>query len=829
MKLGVRMMLKHPALSLVSVIGMALATAIGAGYFAAFSTLLDPSLPLDEGERIVSIQNVDTRTGGEEERILHDFLVWRDEVRSIQDVAAMRNASRNLIVEGRTTRLVRVAVMTAAGFRVARVAPVLGRPLLDQDERPGAPPVVVIAEDVWQDLFDRAPSVLGRSVRLGRTTHAIVGVMPAEFRFPLNHRFWVALQLEPTDHERGAGPSIHVFGRLADGLTIERAEAELSTISARLAAAFPESNERLRPRVLPYSYAFNGIDSVEVARWVRVAQFAIGLLLLLVAVNVAILIYARTATRTGEIAVRQALGASRRRVVTQLFAEALVLSGLAAVIGLTIAGSALRITQDILENDAGDLLPFWVDLGLSAGTMAYVAGLAILAGVIVGVVPGVKATGRRVQAGLQHMSSRASRIALGRLWTGLIVGQVAVAVAILPFALYIAGVSLLRGTGGTPYPANAILTASLSVQPDESLPRAGAEADDQLAAARYRASANELLRRLESEPALAGVAFASRFPGDEAYARIEVEPSIAGPTSGPDTEPEPVTVVGRINQVDTDFFDVLGVQVLEGRGFLESDARDESNPVIVDRVFADEVLGGLHVLGRRVRRISRRTGAEPGQVDAGPWLRVVGVVPDIAVKRDFDPGEDARVYEPVASADAPVPLHLMLRAKDPGANAAGRLRDVAAQLDPALQLGPLRTAAEIEREAEQGLRYVAWSIAAVTVSVLLLSAAGVYAMMSFTVARRRREIGIRAALGASPRRVLGGIFARASAQLGAGVLAGLVLAAALDRLAGDVLGDRVRLLLPAVAALMVGVGLLAALGPARRGLAVQPTEALREE
>ena len=828
-KLGVRIWLKHPALSLVSVIGMAVATAIGAAYFAGFSTLLDPSLPLDEGDRIVSIQNIDVRSGSEEDRILHDFLTWKDQLRSVDDLAAMRIENRNLIVEGQPTRLVRVAKMTAAGFRVARVAPVVGRLLVDDDERPGAPPVLLIAEETWQSLFDRDAGVLGRSVQLGRTTHTIVGVMPAGFRFPLDNQFWVPLQPDPGGYEPRSGPSVHVFGRLADGVPIDAVEAELSTIGARLAAAYPESHEALRPQVLPYTYPFNGIDNFEVAWWGRVAQFAIGLLVALVAVNVAILVYARTAARTVEIAVRTALGASRCRVVMQLFVEALVLSSAAATLGLTIAGIALWIAQDVVARNPSAPLPFWVDLGLSPGTAAYVAGLALVAGVIVGVVPGLKATGRRMQAALQQMSSRASRPTLGRLWTALIVAQVAIAVAVLPFALYVTGV-LLRGSDQQWHSADALLTASVALQTHEVRSTAEAGADD-AGEDEYRNRVRELLLRLEAEPTVADVTFAGRFPGYEGLARFEVEPGVGDSATDPDNRPAPVTVVVRINQVETGFFDVLDVPVLDGRGFEESDARDDSNPIVVDRVFAERVQGDSHVLGRRIRRIiriTRRTGS-PEEIETGPWLRIVGVVPDIAVKRGFDPGEDARVYQPVAAVAAPVPLHLMVRVRTAGPDAAGHLRSVASQADAGLQLFQLRTAAEVEREATRGLVYAAWAVAAVTFSVLLLSAAGIYALTSFTVARRRREIGIRTALGASPRRLLGGIFARASAQLGAGVLAGLVLATGLDRLAGDALGDRTPVLLPAVAALMVMVGLLAALGPARRGLAVQPTDALRED
>ena len=221
LKLGVRIWLKHPALSLVSVIGMALATAIGAAYFAGFAALLDPSLPLDEGDRIISIQNIDVRSGSDEERILHDFLIWRNELRSVDDLAAMRIENRNLIVEGQTTRLVRVAKMTASGFRVARVAPALGRTLVDDDERPGAPPVMLIAEETWRNLFDRDAGILGRSVQLGGTTHTIVGVMPAGFRFPLNNHFWIPLRMDPAGYAPRSGPTIHVFGRLSDGASID--------------------------------------------------------------------------------------------------------------------------------------------------------------------------------------------------------------------------------------------------------------------------------------------------------------------------------------------------------------------------------------------------------------------------------------------------------------------------------------------------------------------------------------------------------------------------------------------------------------------------------
>lgn len=173
-KLGLRMLRKYPALSLVSVIGMAVAIAIAAGYYGAIGAILDPTLPLDEGERIVSVRNADlTDPNDAMMRSAHDFVAWRDELKSIRDLSAFRNDTRNLIVEGKGAEVVDVAVMTAGGFRVARVPPVLGRPIVAEDEQEGAPPVVVIAQEEWQNRFDADPAILGRMVRLGSTLHTV--------------------------------------------------------------------------------------------------------------------------------------------------------------------------------------------------------------------------------------------------------------------------------------------------------------------------------------------------------------------------------------------------------------------------------------------------------------------------------------------------------------------------------------------------------------------------------------------------------------------------------------------------------------------------------
>lgn len=823
-KLGLRMLRKYPGLSLVSVIGMAVAIAIAGGYYGAIGAMIDPTVPLPEGDRIVSVRNADiTDPNDAMLQSAHDFMAWRDELKSIRDLSAFRNETRNLILEGKGAELVDVAVMTAGGFRVARVPPVLGRPILEEDEQEGAPPVVVIAQEEWQSRFDGDPAILGRTVRLGTTLHTVVGVMPEGFRFPRHHRYWVPLQLNVNAYPRGDGPALHMFGRLADGAALEQAQAELSAIGQGNAAAYPETHEHLRPKVAPYTHPFMNINTPAQALAFRTLQLAIALLLVVVALNVAVLVYARTMTRASEISVRSALGASRRRVITQLFVEAFVLSAISAVIGLTLAAVGLGIVRDLNDNPAGDYeMPFWVDFSLSPSLIMFIAGLAILAGLIIGVLPGLKVTSR-LQVGLQQLASRGTGKQLGRTWTALIVIQVAIAVAILPFAVDVASQAVLTGSARSGYPAEQILRATLRIRPELGPSVVVTEEDVRVLDALFVDRTTELLRHIEAEPGFAGASFASSFPGSGWLSDIEVEGGAQAGNASAQSTPSAVT-----SGIAPDLFTVLDVPVVAGREFVEAEAVEGSTTAMVNRVFAEEILGGGAVLGRRIRTIETAGfGEDP---TPGPWLEIVGVVPDFAVGND--PGSDPELYLPLSLAavrNRYVTLAVRTRGNADAATAR-RLTEIAAAVDPTLQLEDLNTAADVENLTRQFMLFVAAGISAVTVSVLLLSAIGIYAMMSFTVAGRRREIGIRTALGADRRRVLAGVFARASGQLGAGVLAGLALAAVVNQVTGGgPLGNNAMVFFPVVALVMSTVGLLSALGPARRALHVQPTEALRGE
>ena len=811
-RLGFRMLVKYRGLTLVGGFAMAVAIAIGAMFFEVMTEVLNPALPLEEGERVVAVQFATAVLGSPERRVLHDFVALRDELVSVEQLAAFRTAQHNLLTGTGPAEPVEVAEMTASGFAVARTPPLLGRYLLPADEREGAPAVVVIGHQTWLSRFGGDPQIVGRTIHLGGIARAMVGVMPDGFRFPLDHQFWIPLSANPLQYERRQGPQLHLFGRLARGVTMEQAQAELTIIGDRAAAAYATTHERLRPIVLPYTHEPFGLDSPIRVWTVRIAQLLIGALAFVVAVNLAILIYARTVTRLGEIAVRTALGASRRRILAQLFIEALALTAVGAAAGLVLAAIALgRLQSLILSNGA---LPFWVEFDLSVGAVVYALGLAVLAAAIMGVLPGLKATGRGVTASLQELNGRAGT-RLGPVWATLVVAQIAVAVAVLPVAVYMSWHVARLEIGWPGFAADEFLIGTLALN-DEAAP---------VDANRVRARQLELVSRLETEPGVSAVTFSSFVPGFAGSRRIQFEEGARVRDAG---TPEPSTL-----EVGLGIFDAYGAGIVAGRAFNTADL-GAANAVIVNRTFVREYVGpstarGVHPELRRGMDDGSALGLRFRYARAREWYQIVGVVRDFPSlsPAPFSDGEPT-VYHPAAPGDVhPVVLSVRFNGAIP-AGAAGRVRAAGAEVDPALQLRRVMPLSEFYGGVRSFWRYVAWGIGSLTASVLLLSAAGIYALMSFTVAQRTREIGIRAALGADPRRLLLGIFGRVLRQLALGLLAGSLLSGVVFSSAGIGAGRAAGLLL-AVAALMLIVGLLAALGPARRSLRIQAIEALRAD
>jgi putative ABC transport system permease protein len=826
-----RMLVRYPGLSIVSVLGIAVGIAIAAGAFAVASTMSATTIPLEDGDEVVSVVMWDTSTSNNESRMVYDFAAWR-RLTSVEDLSVTRTVQRNLIISGRPTEIVDIAEISAAAFRVARVPAFRGRHLLPEDEAGNAPNVVVIGYDEWVRRFDGDANVVGRSIQLGAEAYTIVGVMPDGFVFPLDHGYWIPWRIEPSTYGPRTGPYVNVFGRLRDGATIDSAEAEIAAFGAQAAAATPATHQHLLPRVVPYPYAYNDMYDPENVLMLQAIQLAVVLMLVVVCVNVASLVYARTATRQGEIAVRNALGAGRNRLVAQLFVEALLLASVAAAAGIGLAAVSLEmLSAALLQINGGNGLPFWMSLKLPPAGVFYIVALTVLAAAIIGVVPGLKATSRHVQAGLQTLSpGGGARMQMGRLWTMLIVAQVTLTTALLPMAIFLTWT--LAGTRAEPgFASGEFLTAQLTLDRTTEAPTEDGERQFTQRLATLHGEIDRLLRR---DSRVNEVTFSLTGIGDERAAVLEIE--------GHDAPIDPVDyniVEGskrghlvRLNRVSINFFEALEVPVTMGRTFMPSDASraDTIAGVLVNRSLVDKVFGGANPLGARIRYVGRSREANTRDVPLNRWFEIVGVVPDFPNHETLEDERDGRIYHAAAFGDVyPATVSVRVRGRDPMAFAA-TFREISTAVDPTLQLRNIATA-QMVIERERGMmQLIGATITIVMGSVIALAAAGMYALMSFTVARRRREIGIRAALGANRNRLLAGIFARVFAQLGAGAGLGLLMAVGLERvMEGQMFPGPGAFIFPTVVVVMMVIGALAALGPARKGLSIQPIEALREE
>ena len=495
-KLGFRMLSRYPMLTVVGSLAMAVAIAVGAGTFEVITRVTNPSLPLPGGDRIVGLNYWHRLESDARPPSPYDVLTWREGLRTVEDIGAFRLVQRNLIVGEQVGEPVDAAEISAAAFRVAGVAPLMGRVLVDEDESPQSPAVVVLGHRLWKMRFGADPAVLGRVVRLGATQATVVGVMPEGFAFPVRQNLWTPLRVRELPQEPGRGPFLRVFGRLATGIELPQAQAELTTFGSRVAEQFPKQYENLQPRVLPYAESFFAIPPDFLVRAGIHSINAFGALFLVVVCgNVALLMFARAATREREILVRRALGAARSRIVMQLFAEALVLAAIAAVLGLTASDFALKWALAAMSTEA-EGWPFWFEGGLSATTLTYSAWLTVLAAVVAGVVPALKVTRTNMEVGLRQASAGAGGIRMGGIWTGVIVAQIAATVLFTAVAYVVQRQAAGIASAKAAFPAEEYLAVRLEMDRDDD------ESTSPFSAATKRpleSWSNELPRKPESQ------------------------------------------------------------------------------------------------------------------------------------------------------------------------------------------------------------------------------------------------------------------------------------------------------------------------------------------
>jgi putative ABC transport system permease protein len=538
------------------------------------------------------------------------------------------------------------------------------------------------------------------------------------------------------------------------------------------------------------------------------------LLLGAVSANVATLIFARTAMRESEILVRHALGASRARVVAQIVTEGLVLALAAAVLGLVVAQTTVGHALARAPRITGDGLPFWVDLSLEPATIMYALLLALVAAALVGVLPAMKATRASVHAGLQGITSTGGTMKFGGIWSFIVGAQVA---CTLLFSLAAVGIftnSLQVQSTGVAFPAERYLTFRLSMDNEALAGELGVPDDGQIGARRARAY-EELAGRLRQESGVTDVTHGDRLP--------TMSPELVAVEMQHDAAP-PARLHGNFEggfamaAVGAGYHDAFGARIVAGRGLRTADAGAPDGPVVVNEAFMRVV--GRNPVGARVRTLQHGGEREPG-----PWHEIVGVVTDLwTFPADWSGA--AYIYRATSAAEID-PVVVAVRVARDAAPLAPRAAALARQVDAGLHLRDIATLDDIVAREQTRMTGTSVVFGSVLLVALVFSAAGLYALMAVAVARRTREIGIRVAVGATPRHVLRSVFARAGRQLGGGIIAGnsliLLLAWRADSLTADLV-----ILSGITSILMAAVGVLACAGPARRALRIQPTEALRQ-
>jgi len=814
-KLGVRMLGKEPLLTAVAILTLAIGIPSSLSPVHVMG-VFDSTFPVEDGKAVVGIRNWDVEADRPSFRPLHDFAIWREELTSFDAVAAARSDPWNVHSDDGRAAEIRGAEVTASAFALLRTPPLMGRTLLESDEVIGAPDVVVIGEAVWASRFGRDPDIVGKSIGIGRTPHTVVGVMPEGFLFPMRDFLWLPLRANPADYAVGTGPDLLVFGRLADGVSRSEANAELQTVGSRLAAEWPETHARLRPEVVSIALMALGepASGLSESREIMLVQIFCLVLLFVACGNVGTMILARTATRVSELAVRTALGASRARIISQLFVESLVLALLATGLGVILADQVVRQIAKLMIEE----VPYWFDISIGLDSIMLALGLAVVCAVGAGVLPAIKATSEKVQRNIQSTTSGAT-VRFGAFTTLLVVAEVALSMGFLAMGAVVTRTVLQDTSGEIDIPIDRYLSASFrTVWVDPTAAEAETHLDGFLS--HVRTNQEELRLRLKSEPDVRAVAMGANLPGMGHSSRpIEVEGDVSTGDGG-----------GlRVAQarVDVNFFQDLSHPILEGRDFSTGDIPTERGAhrptVIVNTSFVEQVFGGGGAIGERIR-FAVGQDQEPGE-----WYEIVGVVGGLGMNV-ANPTRDAGLYHPFG-ADEIHPMRYVIEVRGDPASFVPRLRAVASDIDPDAMIQVPRPISEIAALNRLEMRLAALVVVGLSVIGTLLAAAGLYALMSFTVSQRTREIGIRAALGARTLDVIATIARRAAFQLAAGVALGCVFGTWLLRQIVDdmdILGASIPAVLAVVGAMVVLMVALACLSPILRGLRIEPTEALRE-
>ena len=787
----------------VAVVVLTLALGIGATtaiFSVVYGVLLRP-LPLPDAERVVRLEG--QPRDGDPEKVgtatsYPDYRDFRAQARSFAHLAAVRGWTATLTQPGTEPARVRTNFVTANFFGVLGTRPVLGRGFLPEEERPGAAPVAVLSHALWQQRYAGAPDALGRTVTLDGVAATIVGVMPPHARLTAETAVWQPLVPGPLEEARGAH-RLGVVGRLRPGVTLAQAGAEATTIARRLEAQHPADNTNRGARLLPLQDSI-----VEDARTsLLVLLGAVALVLLIGCTNLASLFLARAATREREMAVRAALGAGRGRLVRQWMTESLLLTLAGGLAGLAVAWAGMHA----LVAFAPRTIPRADEIALDLPVLGFLLGASVLTGLVFGVLPALQ---RSVPTSLASLRDGARGTTSGRsrrrLRQGLVMTEVALATVL------VVGAALLLKSFWR------LQQAELGFEPSGVL-----VAQLQLPPARYDSAATVLqfFGRLHDEiaavPGVRSVSFAYEHPLSEGWTSSY---TIAGrPRPAPGTEPE-----SRVRPVWPGYFRTVGLPLRRGRDVTAQDRFGAPGAVVVNEAFVRRHFAGQDPLGRV---IDRGSPWWPGQPTAFTIVGVVADEPFMGVNQVVEPA----TYYP--HAQFPMnDMWLVVKAAGDAAALTPALRERIWRVDPDLPVESVRTMREVLGATVAEPRFNVALLGLFALAALLLAAVGIYGVLSYTVAQRTGEIGVRIALGADRGQVVRQVVGQGVAVALGGVVLGVLGAAVLGRLLSSLLvgvSGRDPAVLAGVVALLTLVAVAAAWLPARRASRVEPVVALRAE
>jgi putative ABC transport system permease protein len=796
---AVRVLLRQPGFSLVVVLTLAIGLGANAAVFAMVDALMFRPLPSADVNGMVQIFEANAAQGEDREGVSPpNYVDWRQQATSFESLLAFEWWDASLSGAAQDPEQLVGRRVSAGLFEALRVRLAQGRGFSAREETIGHHRVVVVSHRLWQRRWGGSPSLLGSMITVDRQPHTVVGIAPEGFDYPQGSDIWGPITFTNENRTERARRYLEVIGRLKAGVTIDEARSEMESIAGRLANEHPATNGGYGVNVMPLSKAMLDLGMPTVlAIW----QLAVVLVLLIAGANVANLLMVRGSSRQRELALRLAVGASRWRVIRQLVVESVLLALVGVALAVPIAAGGLRLLKSFMPPEIARWILGWTQIDVDGRLLAITMLAGVVAGAVFGVLPALRSSRPELAAALKE-GGRGSA-ARSRLLQGFVVAQVALALALLVSAgLSTRGaVRLLTQNDG--YDPRGVMTFSVTL-PEDAYP-------DDAARLQFYERTIEAVRAL---PSVELAAFSSSIPFGDSNSRRPVEVD-GRPTTAASERPDV-----DYRSITPDYLKLLRVTITRGRAFTDADRAETPHVAIVDQLMAEKLWPGEDPVGRRFR---------PTHVDNSPWLTVVGVATN--VKHGWFTGYRPTFYAPYAQAPRSFGV-LTVRTRGDETAVAPAVRQALRDIDSDLPLADVHSMVRHRSLKTVGMQFVAGLMAAFAGIGLFLSAIGIYGVMAYSVNQRTREIGVRMALGASTREVLGMTLRDAMTLTAIGIGVGLVVALALGQLLAANLFGVVQLdaiTFVAVAAVLAFVALLAGTVPARRAMRVDPMTALRAE